>query len=93
MGTESFVQPPPNSSGLKVRTVEVTRADGVVVEMQAVVLVDPNTTAAQLGITLDGFIQMRGQFDEDMLRELRRIARGLELLLDQEIALQDAENF
>lgn len=50
-GNDSFVQVPPQSTGLKVATTEVTRDDGVtVVERQEVVLSDPYSSDSKAAV-------------------------------------------
>lgn len=50
MTTPNYVQVPPNSTGLKIDTSEVTTAAGNVVERQNVVIADPANPAGLLSL-------------------------------------------
>ena|ERR1700720_972690 len=51
MATPNYVQVPPNSTGLKIDTSEITTATGNVVERQNVVISDPSNPTQLADIT------------------------------------------
>jgi hypothetical protein len=51
MATLNYVQVPPNSTGLKIDTSEVTTAAGNVVERQNVVIADPAVPTQMADVT------------------------------------------
>ena len=56
---ENFIQVPPQSTGLKVRTQEVT-ANSQTVEMENVVISDPTTVANMMAVTAAGAAKVDG---------------------------------
>lgn len=85
---DQFIQLQADGTGKKVETSELTRTDGSLVERQRVALGDPNTIGG-LAALIGNALTVREQFAAEVLMELRRIARGLELLLDKEIPYED----
>src|SRR5258708_6618543 len=49
--TTNYVQVPPNSTGLKIRTIEVTDSAGNIVECQAIVIADPTVPTQIADVT------------------------------------------
>lgn len=86
--TPNYVQVPPNSSGLKIDTSEITTAAGNIVERQNIVIADPSnplqmadvTMANALAVDLSG---MQGVSLEQVVSELRWHSALLEALLTQ----------
>jgi hypothetical protein len=90
--TAQYVQIPPNSSGLKIRTVELTDSSGNTVECQAIVIADPVTAANLASVTQFGelMVTQSAQFDE-LIAHTKRVARLLEILVDVEVSIADAD--
>ena len=90
----NYVQIPPNSTGLKIRTVEITDSVGNVVECQAIIIADP-TIAANLGaVSIFGELSVsdaQNQLLSELVGHTKRVARLLEIMIDQEITLADVD--
>jgi len=85
MADESYIQVAPDSTGKKVRTLEMpaVQSDGTVatVEMQVAALVDAN------GRPLD----LASDLQRDILRVLKQLRYGLSLQLDLDLSLIEVE--
>lgn len=89
----SYVQVPPNSSGLKIRTVEVTDSAGNLVECQAIIIADPNVAANLAGVSSLGELNVTDDTQNvnmsEILGQLKRIALLLEIQTGQTVSLAD----
>ena len=85
MSDEAYVQVAADSTGKKIRNLEidVLQTDGTVatVEMQVVSIANPDGSPV---VWNDGIF-------ESILKELRLIRLGMELLNDHELSLEDVE--
>jgi hypothetical protein len=86
--TPNYVQIPPNSSGLKIDTSEVTTAAGNVVERQNIVIADPTNPLQIADITMANALAvdlstMQGVNLTALADELRWHSALLEALLTQ----------
>ena len=82
--TDGVVQVPVDSTGKKIDTSELTRADGQVVERQRIVL-SSDALAGALALVRDGALHVEVRGINEALELLRDIKLGLELLTNQEI--------
>ncbi len=92
MATDGVVQIPPDSSGKKIDTSELTRSDGTVVERQRVVLGDATDPNSFVGVSTAGALQVEAGGQDHLvliLAELKRIAMILEIMADTHIRLDD----
>ncbi len=89
MTTDSYVQVPPDSTGSKIDTSELTRSDGTVVERQRIVISSPTDPDSFVGVSSGG-LELAIKLDE-VTGQLKRIARLLELFTGVEVSLSDAE--
>jgi hypothetical protein len=90
--TDNYIQVPPNSSGLKVDTSELT-VNGQTVERQRIVIADPTQAGNLVGVSSDGNLAVhvadQNEYFALILGQLKRIAALLEILADTHIPLND----
>lgn len=90
--TDNYVQIPPNSSGLKIDTSEVT-VSGNTVERQRIVIADPVNAGEFVGVTAAGELAVQvadqNEYFRLILGQLKRIAVLLETIADTRVSLND----
>jgi len=89
--TDNYVQVPPNSSGLKIDTSEIT-VGGNTVERQRIVIADPSNGSNFLSVSTDGSVATSSTSDDIqylILAQLKRIAVLLECIADTHVSLND----
>jgi len=90
--TDNYVQIPPNSSGLKIDTSELT-VNSQTVERQRIVLADPITSGSLASVSFDGLLAVSDAGQEavldNILLQLKRIALLLEIHTGREVSLAD----
>ncbi len=93
MPADGVIQIPPASTGLKVDTSELTRADGTVIERQRIVLGDPAQPTSLAVVTTGGELAvfLRSEQLNDVVGQLKRVAMLLEILTRQRVTLADVE--
>ncbi len=89
---DGVVQVPPDSSGKKIDTSELTRSDGTtIVERQRVSLADPMNVGSLGSVGVEGDQLVSEKYSNLHLLELRRIARLLEILVGETVTYQDID--
>ncbi len=89
---DGVVQVPPDSSGKKIDTSELTRSDGTtVVERQRVSIGDPIDVNSLGTVDTSGNQNVLEQYAQQHLMELRRIARILEIMAGVDVSIGDIE--
>jgi hypothetical protein len=87
--TEDSTQPPPSAGGKNVRLVDLTRGDGTIVVEQVVGIGDPNSTSGVAQVTAEGLLAVMVKQQDEVLVELRRTNRILEIAFGQEVSVDD----
>lgn len=88
---DGVVQVPPDSTGKKIDTSELTRNDGTLVERQRVTLGDAMNESSLGSVGVDGRQSVLENFAHLHLLELRRIARILEIMAGVNVSISDIE--
>ncbi len=89
---DGVVQVPPDSTGKKVDTSELTRSDGTtVVERQRVSLADPMNVSSLSRVDTEGNQSVLENYAQQSIMELRRIARILEIMAGVDVSISDIE--
>ncbi len=90
--TDNYVQIPPNSSGLKIDTSELT-VNSQTVERQRIVLADPTASGNFVGVSVGGALQVSSDdvstIQYLILGELRRIVMLLQILTGKTVSLSE----
>ncbi len=89
---DGVVQVPPDSTGKKVDTSELTRSDGTtIVERQRVSLADPMNVSSLSRVDTEGNQSVLENYAQQSIMELRRIARILEIMAGVDVSISDIE--
>lgn len=86
--SDGYIQVPPDSTGKRTETTELTRSDGVVVERQRIAIGDGKGEPFFLQVNSQG--QLVATIDQsEVLTELKRIAFLLEQLTGVRVSAKD----
>lgn len=89
-GTDSFIQAPPDSVGKSVDTSQVVTTAGTV-QRQRQSIGDPILSGNLANVTIEGNLMVIAKQNEEILGQLKRIARLLELQVGEEVSLDEVE--
>lgn len=89
-GTDSDVALPTNQGGPLVDTSQVTTSAGQV-QRQRVAIGDPSAPASLAAVTVEGMLAVVVKQQDETLLQLKRIARLLEILADEEVSVDEID--